>query len=190
MKDIIKMLVVLSLICGVCGFLLAAVRSGTKEKIVEQVLLNVQGPAVKKVLAGSENDPIKDRRTIEFNGGEMIIFIGKKEGKPWAFAFETFSGGFGGDIGVITGFNLNSDVLTGIGITTHKETPGVGARVTEDSFTDGFRDKEISDKFMIRGDGGVIDAVSGATISSRGVCTAVRDAIDISEQVKNEISRQ
>ncbi|MBN2040855.1 MAG: RnfABCDGE type electron transport complex subunit G [Spirochaetes bacterium] len=187
MKDIFKMLVVLTLICAVCGLLLAFVREQTKDKIEEQVLLNVKGPAVSKVLQGSENDLIKDRRTIKIDGKEMVVFIGKKENTPWAFAFETSAGGFGGDIGVITGFSLEKNELTGIGITTHKETPGLGSRVTEDSFSMGFKDKPLTSEFKVKADGGVIDAISGATISSRGVCTAVRNAVAVSKEVKNGI---
>ncbi len=184
MKEIIKMLVVLTLICGICGFLLATVRSQTKERIEGQLLLNVKGPAVNKVLSGSTNDLIKDRETIKIDGKEYIVFIGKKDNKPWAYAFEMTGNGFGGEIGVIVGFNLKKDELTGIGITTQKETPGVGARITEDLFTDGFRNKKLTDKIFTRADGGVIDAVTGATVSSRGVCSIVRDAIGISGKIK------
>ena len=187
MKEILKMLIVLTVICAVCGLLLATVKSKTEDRIEEQILLNVKGPAVSKVLRGSDNDLIKDRKTIKINGKEMVVFIGKKGNSPWAYAFETSGSGFGGDIGVITGFSLEKNILTGIGITTLKETPGLGARVTEDSFTKEFVDKPVNSDFKVKSDGGIIDAVSGATISSRGVCSAVRDAIAISKEVKNGI---
>lgn len=185
MKETAKMLIVLSLICGICGFLLAMVRSQTNERIEEQILHNVKGPAVKKVLSGSTNDLIKDRRTVRINEKEYIVFIGKKDNTPWAYAFETTGSGFGGEIGVITGFKLNEKELTGIGITTHKETPGVGARITEDLFTGGFRDRKLTDNIDTRADGGVIDGITGATISSRAVCATVRDAISISEKIQS-----
>lgn len=188
MKDTFKMLAVLSVICGVCGLLLAAVQSGTKERITSQILKYKQGPAVKQVLSGSDNDLIADRVIMAINGKEIPVFIGRKSGKPWAFAFETEGNGFGGKIGVITGFGIEDSIVTGIGITTHKETAGLGARVAEETFTSGFRDKEINGNFAVRADGGIIDAVSGATISSRGVCAAVRDAVSVSNEVKNGIN--
>jgi electron transport complex protein RnfG len=187
MKEIIKMLVVLTLICAFCGLLLAFVRSGTKDQIVEQILLNVQGPAVKDVLDGSTNDLIKDRKTIKVGEKEYVVFIGKKDGAPWAFAFEVFSGGFGGDIGVMVGFRLAAESLAGVGITTHKETPGLGSRVADKDFRDQFMGKSLGDTFKVKADDGVIDAISGATVSSRAVCQAVTDSLSLQEQIREQI---
>ena len=187
MKEIIKMLVVLTVICGVCGFLLAGVRSLTMEQIEVQVLQNVKGPAVKNALAGSTNDLIKDRTKIKIDGEEMVVFVGKKDDKPWAIAFEVKSGGFGGDIGVIVGFHKDKSALAGIGITTHKETPGLGARITEDTFTNNFKNKGLSEKFKVKNENGVIDAVSGATISSKAVCSAVTKAIALYDKIKDKV---
>jgi len=187
MREIIKMLLVLTVISGVCGYLLASVRSLTKERIEEQILLNVKGPAVKSVLPDSTNDLIKDRKEITLNNEKRIVFIGKRDGKPWAFAYEATSKGFGGNIGVMVGFYLQDDKLTGAAVTTHKETPGVGSRVTEDTFTSNFKDKVITEKFSIKSDGGIVDAVTGATISSRGVCSAVKAAIKEYEKVKSQV---
>ena len=187
MKEIIKMLVVLTLICAVCGFLLAYVSDKTKNIREEQVLLNVKGPAVKKVLKGSDNDPIKDRKEYKIGDKKVLVFVGKKGGKPWAFAYEISAKGFGGDIGVMVGFDLTSDKLTDIGITTHKETPGLGSKVGEAGFTGSFLGKSIAEKFMIKSDKGIIDAVSGATISSRGVCSAVTSGVKMYKDIKTKV---
>jgi len=187
MKEIIKMLVVLTLICAACGILLAFIQLSTKEQIIEQKLKYVQGPAVEEVLAGSTNDLIKDRKTIEIGDKKHVVFIGKKEGTPWAFAFEVFSGGFGGDIGVIVGFSLEEDKVVGIDITTDKETPGLGKRVKEKGFRDGFKDRALTDTFKVKNDGGVIDALSGATVSSKGVCQAVTDSVGLQEKIREQI---
>lgn len=182
------MIVVLSVICGVCGFLLAMVKAQTEERIEEQVLLNVKGPAVNKVLAGSTNDLIKDRKKITLGEEEMVVFVGKKDNEPWGVAYEMSAGGFGGDIGVIVGFDLNTNTLAGIGVTTHKETPGVGSKVKDDNaYADNFKGKSIKDNFKIKSDGGVIDAITGATISSRGVCTAVRNGVGLFEEIKSKM---
>ena len=188
MKEIIKMLVVLTAICGVCGLFLAGVKAFTEERIEEQVLLNVKGPAVEKVLAGSDNDLIKDRQKIEVDGEELVVFVGKKGGTAWAVAYETRGVGFGGNIGVVSGFKLEDDTLTGIGITTHKETPGLGSRVSEDSFGRNFVGKTLTDTFKTRTDGGVVDAVTGATVSSRGVCEAVGKSVAAYAGVKSNIA--
>jgi len=190
MKEYIKMIVVLTVIAAGCGFLLTAVKVGTEERIEEQILFHVKGPAVKQVLASATNDLIKDRQEITIDGEKYIVFIGQKDGEPYAFAFEQGGEGFGGEIGVMVGFALEKDNLTGIGITTHKETPGLGSKVAEVSFTKNFMDKEVLHLFKIKQDGGVIDAVTGATYSSRGVCEAVEKGKKLSPKIKEEILKK
>ena len=68
----------------------------------------------------------------------MTVFPGKKDGKLVAVALEHFGKGFGGDVGVMVGYDVNRDTLTGIGITTMKETPGLGTRVADPAFTGQF----------------------------------------------------
>lgn len=186
-KDYIKMVLVLTLIAAVCGFLLAAVKDFTAVRIEEQILVNVKGPAVLRVLDTSTNDLIGDRREVTIDDQKYVVFVGKKDGKPWAASFESSGGGFGGDIGVMVGFNLETDRLTGIGILTHQETPGLGARVTETSFTDRFKGKPLTAVFKVKKDGGEIDALSGATNSSRGVCEAVDKTIKLYPVLKQKI---
>jgi electron transport complex protein RnfG len=186
-KDYIKMVVVLTAIAAVCGFLLAAVKDFTAVRIQEQILVNVKGPAVNRVLETSTNDLIGDRREIEIDGKKYLVFVGKKDDKPWALSFESSGGGFGGDIGVMVGFDLASDRLTGIGIITHQETPGLGARIVEPSFTDRFKGKPLTTVFKVKKDNGEIDALSGATNSSRGVCEAVTKAITLYPAVKQKV---
>ncbi len=97
-----------------------------------------------------------------------------KDGKLFGVAIEGFGQGFGGDIGVMVGFNVNDDSLINIDITTHKETPGLGSRVSEDSFKKQF-------------EGGEIDAISGATVSSNGAVLAINDAGNQYKALKKEI---
>ncbi len=187
MKEYIRMITVLTVISALCGLLLAAVQKGTEKQIEMQILTNVQGPAVKKVLDSSTNDFIQERQTITLNDETFTIFVGKKDNKPWALSFESNASGFGGKIGVMVGFDIAQNKLTGIGILTHQETPGLGARITEDTFTAIFKDKPLSATFRVKKDDGIIDAVSGATISSRGVCEAVNKCLKIFPQIKKKI---
>jgi electron transport complex protein RnfG len=183
----VKMIVVLTGIAAACGFLLSMVKQVTAVRIEEQILVNVKLPAVNAVLESSTNDLMQDRRTITIDGQEHVVFEGKKEGKTWAIAFEGTGTGFGGDIGVMVGFNLEKDILTGIGILTHQETPGLGARISETTFTDNFKNKPITAVFKVKKDNGEVDAVSGATYSSRGVCSAVRKCIALYTAIKKKV---
>jgi electron transport complex protein RnfG len=186
-KEYIKMVLVLSLIAMVCGFLLSAVKILTHEKIEEQILVNIKGPAIKNVLNQSTNNPIEDRIEIEYNGIPHTVFIGKKDNAVWGIAFESEGTGFGGSIGVMIGIDIAKSSLSGIGILTHQETPGLGARISETVFTDKFKGRSISDTFKVKKDDGSIDAISGATNSSRGVCSAVEKGMDLYSKIKEEI---
>jgi electron transport complex protein RnfG len=190
MKEYLKMVAVLTAIAAVCGFLLAAVKKGTEKRIEEQILMNVQGPAVNSVLATSTNDLLGDRQEIAIDDQKYLVFVGKKEGKIWAFCFENSGKGYGGDIGVMVGFDINNDKLTGIGILSHKETPGLGARVTEETFTNNFKGKALTETFKVKKDNGVIDAISGATYSSRAVCIAVEKCIAVYPKIKDKLSKE
>ena len=63
MLAIIRMIVVLSSICGLSGFALSYLKISTAPRIEEQVLTYVQGPAILKVFADIDNSPIAERKT-------------------------------------------------------------------------------------------------------------------------------
>jgi electron transport complex protein RnfG len=189
------MIVVLAAITGASGLLLAGVNQGTKEQRKKQLLQYVKGPAVMEVLMGCENQPLDDVKELEVKvgdqgpgGGSVVdIFPARKDGELWAVAFETIGKGYGGEIGVIVGIDIAEERLLGIGITTHKETPGLGARIREKGFRTGFAGLTLSGDVRVKSDGGEVDAISGATISSQGVCEAVTQAFDFYRENKDAI---
>lgn len=188
MGEIIRMIVVLSLICGLSGLTLASVRQATSERIELQVMTYVQAPAIEQVFGSYDNDPLKDRKSFAVPGrdDELTVFPIKKNGRLSAVAFEVFGKGYGGDVGVMVGFDLDAGTLAGIGITTMKETPGLGARVAEPGFTRQFTGHGM-DNVELTKNGGDIDAVSGATISSTASVTAINRAVELFRSLKPEI---
>ncbi|NLA75247.1 MAG: FMN-binding protein, partial [Deltaproteobacteria bacterium] len=95
---------------------------------------------------------------------------------------------FGGNIGVMVAFNVEKDELAGIGITTHSETPGLGSRAkTEPSFREQFKGIPVNREIKVKSEGGDIDALSGATVTSKGVCAGVDNSIEIYKRLKDEI---
>lgn len=185
MRDIVRMVVVLTLIGALSGLTLSAIHRLTRAPIEYQTIKFVKEPAVKKVLTGYENDPIADRRKIvvgvDERGGplEVIIFPAKKAGVTFAVALEGRGKGFGGLIGVMVGVSRDGALLD-IGITAHSETPGVGSKVAEASFTDRFKGLPLNK-------GLTVDAISGATYSSRGVVAAVEQAVGYVSKFSKEI---
>ncbi|MBW1706525.1 MAG: FMN-binding protein [Deltaproteobacteria bacterium] len=186
MKEIVQMIVILSLICTVCGLALSGYREMTAERIENQVLMNVQGPKVKLVLEGAENDLIADRKRVTINDEQFLLFIGKKHDKDWALAYETVGQGFGGDLKVMVGYDIEQNNITGIQIISHKETPGVGSRVTKNQFTKQFKGLHIDIDIAPNQCPGEIDAISGATYSSKGVCEAIRKSIALYPEIRKQ----
>ena len=58
MREMIKMVIVLTILACFSGGVLAYLRNGTQERIENQVLAFVKGPAIRKIFEGAENNPI------------------------------------------------------------------------------------------------------------------------------------
>ena len=188
MREMIRLLVVVAVFSAVSGGLLAAIQSGTRDRIEYQQLKFVKGPTIQQILEGSSNDPLVDRFKLPDGKEERSFFVGVFDGKANIVALEAFGKGFGGDIGVIVAVNVENDEIVGIGVTTHSETPGVGSRAkTDPSLSEQFKGLPIKEPFKVKADGGQIDAISGATVSSRGVCGAVVDSAEIYMRLKKDI---
>jgi electron transport complex protein RnfG len=119
---------------------------------------------------------------------ERTFFVAVYDGEPRGVAFETSGKGFGGDVGVMVGIDVKDDKLLGVGVTTHSETPGMGARAkTDPNFVAQFKGLSVEKPFKVTADGGSINALSGATITSRAVSAATTDADKIYERLKPQI---
>jgi electron transport complex protein RnfG len=189
MREMIKMLVVLTILATLSGGLLAAIRDNTKDRIENQVLEFVKGPAIRSILEGATNDPIVDRFQIKDGDVERTFFVGVLDGEPRAVTFETSGKGYGGDVGLMVGIDTKDNKIIGVGVTTHAETPGMGAKAqTDPSFVAQFKELPLEGQVNVTGDGGSINAISGATITSRAVCSATNDALKIYENLKPQLA--
>ncbi|GAH28060.1 unnamed protein product [marine sediment metagenome] len=103
---------------------------------------------------------------------EDEIYIIYQDGEKAGYAFIASGSGYSGDIDILVGMD-NDFVIKDISVLSQIETPGLGSRITESSFTDQFKGLSASD-IALKADGGKIDAVTGATISSRAVVNAVQ----------------
>ena len=192
MRDIIRMVIVLSVICGASGFTLSFVKQVTEEPREYSYLKFVKEPSIKAVLSGYDNDPIKDRLTLTLGKDEKgqpvekQFFPAKKGGKVFAVAFDANAIGYGGPISVMVGVT-EQGVLDAIAIMSHSETPGLGARTVEPSFTDQFKGLNLGGNLKLAGDGGKVEAISGASISSGAVVKAVRQALELLPKIKQEV---
>lgn len=189
--DIIKMIVVLTVVAAVCGGGLSLVKLATADQIAYQKIKFIKEPALKKVLTGYDNDPVTDRKDIvtgkDKKGKDVVtsFFFAKKAGKIISVAFEASGTGFHGDIGVMMAVNPETGNLDGIAITSQSETPGVGTRVADDpSFCAQFAGKPLTADFSL---GGEIQGLSGATMSSTGVSNGVKAGVETYKEYKSQL---
>ena len=189
MQDMIKMVVVVTLLCSVSGGLLAAVESSTKDRIENQQLTFVKGPAIKSILDGASNDPIADRFKLPLGDMEKSFFVGVYDSEPTTVVLESFGKGYGGNVGVMVGIDTKNNQLLGAGVTTHAETPGMGAKAkTDPSFVAQFKGMPLQETYVVGSGDGQVNAISGATITSRAVCSATNDALKIYEKIKPQLA--
>ncbi len=191
MREMIQMVVVLTVLSCVSGGLLASIKTNTEERIAYQQLKFVKGPAILAILEGASNNPITDRFTLQDGEVQRSFFVGVFDGQPNTVAFEASGKGYGGDVGLMVGVNVVDNTMVGIGVTTHAETPGVGSRAqTDEAFVAQFNGVPFEGEFKVKPDGGQVDALSGATITSRAVANAVTDAVGIYDRMKSQLAEQ
>ena len=183
-KDTVR----ITLITLVAGFALGLVNEITKEPIAQQEA-KAKAEACKAVFADADDfAAIEDLSgaadALESAGltGKADVneaYEAKKGGETVGYVITvTDHEGYGGDIQFSVGVSTD-DTLTGISILSIGETAGLGMKATEPSFYNQYVNKQ-ADKFVVSKDGGdgeQIDALSGATITSRAVTGAVNAAL-------------
>lgn len=188
MKNIAKMIIVLTLICAVSAGLLAftnAVTKGPIEEVKRAELLD----AIKKTLPDYDNKPDKNVFSVSENGRDWNIFVARKAGSYAGAAIRSSSDkGYSGVIKVLIGV-LPDGTVSGLEILEQTETPGLGAKITTPEFQGQFKNRAIEplSDWSVTKDGGKIHAITGATISPRAVCDAVKEALAVYENHKQEI---
>jgi electron transport complex protein RnfG len=191
------MVLVLGLVGAVAGLGLAGVRSFTYPVIEKRILDQKVKPSLEAFFGPLQvdNDYIADRVVLELGLDDwgrklrLTVFVGKKGGAPVAVALQTAGGGYGGDIEVLTAFDLEGKKILGVKTLSQKETKGLGARVADDSepFIKQFAGMSYEGGVALRAAGGAVDTMSGATISSTAFTGAVNRAAALLDERRAEI---
>lgn len=190
MKEIFRLCFVLTLIGAVCAAVMAAVDQQTKAPI-EKSKTAEKMDAVKVVMPPTDNDLEKDQVTVKDEDAqmEMTFFPGKKDGVVIGAAFLAVApGGYAGPIEILVGVDT-AGVVTGVEIVKHHETPGLGSKIATPTFKGQFVGKSVRDpaNWSVMKDGGPFKQITGATISSRAVTTAIATGLEFLEAHKGEV---
>jgi electron transport complex protein RnfG len=106
---------------------------------------------------------------FEEDGDLFIIYEGDSVA---GYTFLASGNGYSGEISMLVGINPDYSIKD-VAILSQTETPGLGSRITEKEFTGQFAGLMVDDVVLSK-DGGSIDAITGATISSRAVTDTIR----------------
>lgn len=103
-------------------------------------------------------------------------------GEPLGFVVETAPRGYGGPISLIVGLKPDA-TINGVAVGGMSETPGLGTKLKEPDFLGRFeakvKAKGAALVLKVTKDGGDVDAITAATISSRAFCRGVKQAVDL-----------
>lgn len=187
MKRNFKLGGILLIITMISGLLLGFANDLTKEAILENSKiskddLNYIMPVAEKIqdttIELEEESAIKEVYEA-VSGNDTIGYVMKVNTK-----------GFHGPIDFVIGISKD-DKVTGVKVLSHNETPGLGAKITEDKFMQRFKDKPATDYLeavkVTPNKDNEVEAISGATTSSKASVNAVNEAITFYlEKIKGE----
>ncbi len=145
---------------------------------IEKTQFNKKMDAIREVVPGFNNNPDAEMFKLPTGEGDSLdIYPAKKDSIIIGYAVNTYTNeGFSGEITMMAGFKPEGTIIN-ITILTHKETPGLGTKMTEPEFKDQFMNKNpLEFSLVVDKDGGPVDAITAATISSRAFCDAIQRA--------------
>ena len=184
-KDtLLNMFIAMFVICVVSGSILGLVYNATKDPIAAAETAK-KTEAIKNVLP--EFNELKETMVKSaMEDAEIPFYLAYDSDNNFiGAAVETFTNkGFSGNISLMVGILANG-TINNISVLQHAETPGLGSKMSESSFKDQFNNKNTTSfNFNVKKDGGDVDAITAATISSRAFCDAVNRALSTFENNK------
>lgn len=144
--------------------------------------------ALKQVLPEFDNDVVNEVKRIQLENvkDSTEIYVATLQGQEAGTAIVGSSEkGFSGLIKIMVGFNPDGTIKN-ISVLEQKETPGLGTKIKDDKYLQQYRGKNPSTFNMkAKKDGGEIDALTGATITTRAFSEAAQQAYDVFINEKN-----
>jgi len=175
MKETLRLVISLTVIATIAGFCVALAEAITREPIAEKKRADFIEDLT-RVLPAGVPEPVETSFVLANGTTQTVHRAGD------AVALEVVStAGYGGDIRLLIGFR-GDGALHGYSVLEHKETPGLGAHIAG-RFRSEITNRPPDTVWKVKQDGGDIDALTAATISSRAVCDAINKALEILRQM-------
>ena len=177
MRDSQKTMLGVIVVLIISVALLSIINGFTKEVIIER-----RQQELNKTLKGAfpQADEFSEQ---EVSDGEFkAVYIAIMDGQETGYVLDVIAEGYGGEFTMLVGVYANGDINR-IAIGPNNESEGIGKKIEQDDFTRQFTDHQ--GEILSATDGGSIDTISGATISSKAAIKAAQDAQKfVMQQVK------
>ncbi|MDR2795915.1 MAG: RnfABCDGE type electron transport complex subunit G [Spirochaetaceae bacterium] len=186
MKDTIKMTVALVIFAAIACAGLAVVYDSTSKTIAERQKKDLDDALKGLFPAGDDFSPIDG--SLSAADGKVQIgdsYTVTSGGEPIGVAVNASSGGFQAGITVLTGIDT-AGAITGVKILQISDTPGLGANAAKENyyvdkpakltFYGQFAGMKAAGNIAVKKDGGTVEAITAATITSRAVSLIVKNA--------------
>lgn len=185
MRESIKLGIILMLIAGCAAGALAVVNSFTEPLIQKRHEKDLQS-ALSEVLPGGGTfilkNELKGQAPAEVQGllGDVYVAESGIDGEVIGLVVTALPTGYSSTLSLLVGMDAAGS-LTGIRVISQSETPGLGGRIAEPEFygQKAFTGRTVSENLKVIKDGGDVDAVTSATISSRAVVRGVNAAFEL-----------
>ncbi|MCP4395502.1 MAG: RnfABCDGE type electron transport complex subunit G [Alphaproteobacteria bacterium] len=174
-----NMVLALGLVTVISAAAISGVHSMTKERIAT-AKVDKANKAVKEVISDIDMGTVKAVMLPVYgdeNAEPLQCYPNRDDGGIKNVVIKTYSDkGYGGLIWLMAGFMADGTIVD-VSVLEQKETPGLGTKISDDAFISQFRGKNPETfSLKVRQDGGDVDAVTAATISSRAFCDALERA--------------
>ena len=181
-SDVATPTLVLAVICIVVTLALSSTNLLTAGKI-EALTIETQNKAMSKLIEADEYHELPAKTSY----GDITYNAAIKDGDTIGCIFVTEANGYGGIISVMTAVDMDCNIIAVEILAASDETPGLGQNVTKSDWYAQFSGLKGGITVIKGGsanhDNNEINAVTGATISSKAVTTAVNQALDYAQEV-------
>lgn len=194
--------VFLTLIAGIATALITETKNRTRQQIIDNEIAETM-KVLAAVLPKDSYDNELHRDQIMVSDPELLgsaepqkIYRARKSGRPVAVVMTVATPiAYVGPIKLLVGISVSGEV-TGVRVVSHRETPGLGDRIeaSKSDWLNRFAGRSSTrpdyEQWRVSRDGGNFDQVTGATVTSRAVVSAVRDALIYFDKHRDEIFAQ
>ncbi len=177
-STLLNMVLVLTLVTVISAGSLGMVYQKTKDKIAAAKEAKKLKAIQEVVLAGYNNSPAKEMYTLKTKeGSELEAYPAKVDGRLTSVAIKSYTKiAFSGEFWLMVGFKADG-AINKVSVIEQKETPGLGTKIDSKKFAGQFIGKNPGENNLkVKKDGGIIDSITAATISSRAYSDAINRA--------------